>query len=70
MSTATIASNGKKGGTHEGTKRNGPAGRASPQGVIGAAVDAGTGAAFDYPATIRVQMGEETVIEYEAPKEE
>ncbi len=41
-----------------------------PKGVIGAAVDAGTGAAFDYPATIRVQMGEETVIEYEVPKEE
>ncbi len=37
-------------------------------GIVGAAIDAGTGAAFDYPASIRVQMGEENVI-YVEPKE-
>jgi len=32
-------------------------------GIIGAAVDAGTGAGYDYPALITVQLGEETHIE-------
>ena len=32
-------------------------------GVVGAAVDASTGAAFDYPASITVLMGETTTIE-------
>ncbi len=31
-------------------------------GIVGAAVDAGTGAAFDYPASIQVIMGTETTI--------
>lgn len=35
-------------------------------GIIGGAVDAGTGAGYDYPALITVQMGKEQVIE--APK--
>lgn len=31
-------------------------------GIIGGAVDAGTGAGYDYPSLITVQMGQETVI--------
>ena len=32
-------------------------------GIIGAAVDAGTGAAFDYPQSITILMGETTKVE-------
>ena len=32
-------------------------------GIIGAAVDAGTGAAFDYPSSMTILMGETTTIE-------
>lgn len=35
-------------------------------GIIGYAVDAGTGAAFDYPSSLSVQMGQ--VIQLEPPK--
>lgn len=37
-------------------------------GIIGYAIDAGTGAAFDYPTSLAVQMGQ--VIKLEPPKQE
>jgi hypothetical protein len=39
-------------------------------GVIGAAVDAGTGAAFDYPSLIQVIMGKTRLIGGEQPQAE
>lgn len=36
-------------------------------GVIGAAVDAGSGAAYDYPTLISVIMGEATTLAAPAP---
>jgi hypothetical protein len=39
-------------------------------GVIGAAVDAGTGAAFDYPSLIQVIMGKTRYLGGEQPPPE
>lgn len=39
-------------------------------GIIGGAVDAGTGAAYDYPSIIRVEMGTTTTIDVPKPQDD
>ena len=38
-------------------------------GVIGAAIDAGTGAAYDYPSLIQVIMGKSVILENTTPED-
>jgi len=38
-------------------------------GVIGAAIDAGTGAAYDYPSLIQLIMGKSVILENTTPED-